>query len=185
MNIMTEMPYLRIPEPPGKMSATSVLIRLLDGIGFRYRWVTEGLNKEDMWFQPCETSMNIWEVLEHINELTNFIEAFINGKDARKYDNPPQNAHTPTCLNEMRRSTLDAISRTRNSLTFHDDRYLANRKHPVPGEVGGFPLWSLINGPLCDTLTHIGQIASWRRINNNPVPNADAFHGEPPKKVNT
>ena len=182
---MSEMPYLRIPKPPSELSANSILIRLLDAIGFRYRWATENLNQEDMWFQPCETSMSIWEVLEHINELTNFIEAFINGKDVKKGDNPPQNAYTPTCLNEMRRSTLDAISRTRSSLTFHDEGYLADRKYPVPGEVGEFPIWNLINGPLCDALTHIGQIASWRRINNNPVPNADAFHGEPPKNVKT
>jgi hypothetical protein len=28
----------------------------------------------------------------------------------------------------------------------------------------------LINGPIADALTHIGQIVSWRRINGNPQP---------------
>lgn len=181
MGIMNELPYLRIPEHSAEMSATSVLIRLLDGIGFRYRWATEGLNEEDILFRPCKTSMNMWEVLEHIHELTDFIEAYINGKSVLKGDNPPKNAYTPSSLGEIQRLTLEAILRTRNSLTRHDDRYLARRKYPVPGEIGKFPIWNLINGPLCDTLTHIGQIASWRRINNNPVPGADAFHGEPPR----
>ena len=45
---MTELPYYTLPDPPTEMTATGVLIRLVDSFGFRYRWATEGLREEDM-----------------------------------------------------------------------------------------------------------------------------------------
>ena len=44
------------------------------------------------------------------------------------------------------------------------------------------PFWSIINGPLADGLTHVGQVASWRRMAGNPVPVADVFRGLPPAR---
>ena len=41
-----------------------------------------------------------------------------------------------------------------------------------------YPIWYLINGPISDVLTHIGQIASWRRIAGNPVERVSPFSGE-------
>lgn len=32
------------------------------------------------------------------------------------------------------------------------------------------PFWYLINGPIADALTHVGQISSWRRMAGNPQP---------------
>ena len=43
-----------------------------------------------------------------------------------------------------------------------------------------FPFWNLVNGPLADALTHIGQVNSWRRIAGKPAPPADVFRGLPP-----
>ena len=43
-----------------------------------------------------------------------------------------------------------------------------------------FPFWYLVNGPLADALTHIGQVNSWRRMAGKPVPPADLFRGLPP-----
>jgi len=40
----------------------------------------------------------------------------------------------------------------------------------------------LINGPFSDALTHVGQVASWRRINGNPILGANVFFGTPPKE---
>ncbi len=51
------------------------------------------------------------------------------------------------------------------------------------GRQGGeaFPVWNALNGPLADALTHVGQIAAWRRLAQRPVPRADVFRGRPPK----
>ena len=171
---MKELPYYRIPEAPESMSATTVLIRLIDGLGFRYRWATEGLRVEDMEFQPCNSSMKVWELLAHIHGLLLVSEGFITGKELEEI--------TPVRLEERRRKTLDAVLRIREALLELDDEFLGNRMYSPPWDEREFPIWNLINGPMSDALTHVGQIASWRRINENPILKARVFHGEPPKK---
>lgn len=78
---MNELSYYRIPEAPSSMSASNVLVRLLDGLGFRYRWATEGLTEDDMGFQPCSSSMSVSELLAHIHGLLQVSEGFITGKE--------------------------------------------------------------------------------------------------------
>jgi len=43
------------------------------------------------------------------------------------------------------------------------------------------PFWHIINGPISDALTHIGQINSFRRLAGNPTPKANVFVGLPPE----
>jgi len=38
-----------------------------------------------------------------------------------------------------------------------------------------YPLGNLINGPIADALTNIGQIAGWRRIAGHPLPKKTLF----------
>jgi hypothetical protein len=170
---MIELPYTKIPEPPKTMSATTVLIRLIDGIGFRYRWATEGLKEIDMNFQPCGTSMTVQELLAHIHGLLMISESYLTDKDLVKIE--------PVKLDERRRLTLDTVLRIRESLLESDDGYLADRMYKVPWSSEELPVWYVINGPLSDVLTHIGQIASWRRINENPIKKASVFFGTPPQ----
>ena len=171
---MDELPYYRIPESPESMTATTVLIRLLDGLGFRYRWATEGLKVEDVEFQPCSSSMKIGELLAHIQGLLLVSEGFITGNEVGKI--------TPASLEERRRKTLDTVVRIREALQGLDDEFLEKRMYSPPWDEREFPIWNLINGPLSDALTHVGQIASWRRINDNPILKARVFHGEPPQE---
>ncbi|MCK5671198.1 hypothetical protein KAI10_07435, partial [Candidatus Bathyarchaeota archaeon] len=70
----------------------------------------------------------------------------------------------------------------REALQGLDDEFLEKRMYSPPWDEREFPVWNLINGPLSDALTHVGQIASWRRMNGNPIPGARVFHGEPPKE---
>ena len=169
---MNELPYTKIPEPPREMSAATVLVRLVDAIGFRYRWATEGLREEDMNFQPCSTSMKVRELLAHIQGLLSISESYLT--DAERVEIGSLN------LYERRRRTLDTVLRIRDFLLMLDDDYLAEREYKVPWATEPLPVWYLINGPLSDALTHIGQVASWRRINNNPIMRASVFFGTPP-----
>ncbi len=171
---MNELPYYRIPEAPKSMSAVTVMIRLFDGLGFRYRWATEGLRAEDMDFQPCSSSMKIGELLAHIHGLLLVSEGFITGDEQEKI--------TQVGLDERRKKTLDAVVRIREALQGLDDEFLGNRMYSPPWDEKEFPIWNLLNGPLSDALTHVGQIASWRRMNDNPILKARVFHGEPPQK---
>jgi hypothetical protein len=174
MKKLNELPYYRIPEPPKGISAKGILIRLIDGVGFRYRWATEGLRLDDMDFQPCDTSMKVRELLSHIHSLLKVSESFITRKEFEKVKS--------VSLEERRRLTLETVVRIRDTLLELDDDYLGSKMYRVPWSSEEFPIWNLINGPLSDSLTHIGQIASWRRINDNPVLMANVFLGEPPKE---
>ena len=41
-----------------------------------------------------------------------------------------------------------------------------------------YPFWYMLNGPIADALTHVGQITTWRRIAGNPQPNGvNVFKG--------
>ncbi len=171
---MTELPYYVLPEPPEKMNATGLLIRLVDSFGFRYRWATEGLRDEDMEFHACDSSMSLDELLTHVHGLISVTEAFIMGNEREKI--------VPTSLEERRRKTLKIACRLREELHTIDDEYLGKRRYMVPWASKEYPIWWLINGPLSDALTHVGQIASWRRINGNPIPGANVFYGTPPKE---
>jgi hypothetical protein len=48
--------------------------------------------------------------------------------------------------------------------------------------VEGRPFWHIINGPISDALTHVGQINSFRRLAGNPTPKANVFVGSPPRE---
>jgi hypothetical protein len=47
------------------------------------------------------------------------------------------------------------------------------------------PFWHIINGPIADALTHVGQINSFRRLAGNPTPKVNVFIGLPPENKNT
>jgi hypothetical protein len=47
--------------------------------------------------------------------------------------------------------------------------------------IDGRPFWHVINGPIADALTHVGQVNSFRRLAGNPTPKANVFLGLPPK----
>jgi hypothetical protein len=171
---MSDLPYYTLPDPPKQMNATGLLIRFIDTFGFRYRWATEGLTENDLHFQACDTSMNLEEILTHIHGLISATDAFITGKKREDIKDET--------FEDRRRKTLVKTVRIKEELSKLDDHYLENRRYNVPWDSGEYPLWYLINGPLSDAFTHVGQVASWRRINGNPIPNANAFYGTPAKK---
>jgi hypothetical protein len=47
--------------------------------------------------------------------------------------------------------------------------------------IDGRPFWHIINGPISDALSHVGQINSFRRLAGNPTPKANVFTGSPPR----
>jgi len=171
---MTKLPYYTLPDPPEKMNATNLMIRFIDTFGFRYRWATEGLREEDMEFQACDSGMKLSELLTHIHGLITVTETFITGNEREKIE--------PTSLELRRKKTLEWVVKIKESLLKLDDTYLEKRQYKVPWAGKHYPIWYLINGPLSDAFTHLGQVASWRRINNNPIPGANVFYGTPPKE---
>jgi len=157
--------YCRIPIYPDHLSSTSILTRLLDGLGFRFYWATDGLRSEDYSFRPAKDTMSIEELVIHVWALMNWVSSSALKKPYKK----PKNGVA------AREEALMIIYDLRERmLTMSDDELKTL-------QILDKPFWHLINGPFSDALTHTGQINSFRRLAGNPVAGANVFKGEPPK----
>jgi hypothetical protein len=56
---------------------------LVDGIGFRYRWATEGIDEGSLGFRPAPDCMSLGELLQHIHGLLRWVGERA-GLDARE-----------------------------------------------------------------------------------------------------
>ena len=161
--------YYWIPTYPDHLSGTSVLTRLLDGLGFRFYWATEGLRAEDYAYRPAEDTMSIEELAIHVWALMNWVSSSALKKPHTK----PKNGAA------AREEALVIIHDLRETILAMSDKDLEKLL------IQGKPFWHLINGPFSDALTHTGQISSFRRLAGNPVAGANVFKGEPPKVKKT
>ena len=154
---MPSKPFEQLPDPPEVYRGHTVLVRLVDGLGFRFRWAVEGLRETDRDFSPGHDAMTIGALVDHIRELVLMV------RDAFRLD--------VAASGTADEQTLQHLWAIREALTSLDDRELETleiRKHP---------LWYAVNGPLADALTHVGQINLLRRLNGNPCPRVSVFRG--------
>jgi hypothetical protein len=159
--------YYRIPDYPTRVSSAAILARLLDGLGFRFYWATDGLRQEDYTFRPAADVKSIEELTMHVWQLMNLIST---GALKTKQYKKPKNGR------DAREKALIIISDLKKAMLSMSDEELAMLT------LLGKPFWHIINGPVSDALTHTGQINSFRRLNRNPCAGANVFKGEPPKK---
>ena len=158
--------YYRIPDYPDHVSGAAVLARMLDGLGFRFYWATEGLRPEDYGFRPAPDVMSIGELTMHVWDLVAWVSSSSLGK---QYDKPKDGV-------AARDEALKVIRDLRETFLKMSEGDLAGLR------IRDLPFWHIVNGPFSDALTHTGQINSFRRMNGNPCAGANVFRGEPPKK---
>ncbi|MBV6640581.1 MAG: hypothetical protein KI791_07685 [Cyclobacteriaceae bacterium] len=155
-----ELPYQSIPEVPQSFTPATTVARLIDGLGFRYYWATEGLRSDDLIFRPSEEARTTDETLTHILSLC-FNASKVIGIEAKVVD-----------LNELdfeakRKLTLETLMaastllKKNPNINLEDLNLLAGSRE--------FPFWYIINGHLSDALTHVGQVVSFRRTSGNPI----------------
>lgn len=154
-----QTPFYEIPEIPETESATNSIARFIDGLGFRYRWATEGLTENEFNFRPQESSMNMQELIEHIHSLADVANRTFGGSKRR--------TRSLENFMEIRNETIEIYLDLSNHLKEMNDEDLKNCNLDTRA-YGTFPFWNLLNGPVADALTHVGQITSWRRIAGNP-----------------
>jgi len=65
----SDLPYFQIPDYPESYSAYTVAARVIDGLGFRYYWATEGLTEKDLVYRPSEEARSMLETIDHIQNL--------------------------------------------------------------------------------------------------------------------
>ena len=152
------LPYAAFPPAPDHYSAGTVVSRLLDGLGFRYYWATEGLRPVDLIFKPSPQARTSQETLEHIYYLSTIIINVAEGNQ-----NPPVQYKT---FEELRKATLDNFKKASTILIGYGDGDMENLKAAFGDKT--LPFWNMINGHISDCLWHIGQVVSFRRSSGNP-----------------
>lgn len=168
---MSNSLFQALSPTPDSINSGAILSRFIVAIGFRYQLATKGLTAKEIHFRPVEGSMNMLELLDHIYKVLSWgYQAF--DKNA-KIEFPEKN------FEGYRNGTLKVCQAFHNRLLEMSDEEILQTKVHLKRTNTTFSFWYLINGPLADVLTHIGQINSWRRIAGNPVDRISPFTGEP------
>ncbi|MFH4967586.1 hypothetical protein V8G61_05200 [Gaetbulibacter sp. M240] len=159
------LPFREIPEQAESYTAGSVASRMIDGLGFRYYWATEGLRAEDLEYKPSESGRSSEETVDHILGLSQFILNSLGGEVESQKDIKNLG------FNAMRKQTL---------LNFQvASEILRNTKDLIKFDNERFPFWNIINGPISDAIWHCGQIILLRRASGNPYNSkASVFSGK-------
>ncbi|GAA4816663.1 hypothetical protein GCM10023330_26420 [Litoribaculum gwangyangense] len=159
-----KLPYYEIPEEAETYTAGTVASRMMDGLGFRYYWATEGLRAEDLSFKASESGRTSEETIDHILGLSNFILNSIS-------DTGIKSSEEVFTFEEKRIQTLLNIEKASNILKEIDDLSKFDNDR--------FPFWNIINGPISDALWHCGQVVMLRRASGNPFNSkASVFSGK-------
>lgn len=149
-----KLPYYEIPEPAENYTAGTIASRMVDGLGFRYYWATEGLRPEDLNYKASETGRTSDEIIDHLFGLSSFILNSISESTEKTKDSKDMS------FDEKRKQTLLNFKNASEILLNTDDisKYDNDR----------FPFWNIINGPISDALWHCGQVVMLRRASGNP-----------------
>ena len=162
-----ELPFSSIPAAPQDYTAGNSISRMIQGLGFRYHWATEGLRAEDLEYRPTKEAQSTLGTLQHIYGLTKTIlNAAKNEASKRPAPSPPDN------LEALRAATLKDLQQAATLfLNYSEDEIEGlNIIFEREGKQSRFPVWNLINGPIADALYHTGQVVSFRRTSGNPIP---------------
>ena len=160
-----KLPYYQIPDYPENYTAGSVAARLIDGLGFRYYWATEGLRTQDLEYRPSTEGRACKETIDHIYGLSKVIvnaaTKTINDRtNAQKEDFTFEDKRKQTLLNFLEAS---AILRSQKDLSEYK---LIFKSQYGTSE---YPFWNNINGPIADAIWHTGQVVLMRRASGNPL----------------
>ena len=155
--------YYQIPDNPEAYTANTVAARMVDGLGFRFYWATEGLQPEDLSYKASAEGRTIEATVEHIMGLT---QVLLNAVEGKPNEGGEQEV---TSYEQKRAKTLDNIKRAseilkseRGELGDYDMIFVGTRG------TSEYPFWNLINGPIADAIWHSGQVVMLRRASGNP-----------------
>ena len=160
-----DLPYKVIPDYPAEYTPGNVTARLVDGLGFRYYWATEGLTEENLQYKSNDEGRTIDQTIDHIWGLTR-IAMNSTKKVATTFD---VNS-TEMTFQEKRRQTLGFIKLASDNLRkcSQKDFEEMDMIFKSPNGTQTYPFWNQLNGPIADALWHVGQVVSMRRGAGNP-----------------
>ena len=168
-----QLPYYEIPEHSEKYTAGTVAARVVDGLGFRYYWATEGLRDEDLNFKPSEDARTTKETIDHIYGLSRVIVNSTLNKPNDRAEEPEMT------FAEKRKKTLENIKIAADILRKSEDLSQFTIIFQRGENTSEFPFWNQLNGPIEDAVWHCGQVVTFRRSSGNPYNSkASVFSGK-------
>jgi len=182
MDSLSALPYVSIEHTPEDFSGNSVLMRMIDGLGYRYYWGTEGLRPEDLAYDPGNEGATCEALIKHIYGLSEVIYNTVAQIPTER-----SSGASDLSFDEYRTKTLHNLKAASELLRTNKDLKLEECQIQFKrGEkISSAPFWNLMNGPLADAIYHTGQIVSYRRTTGNPInPLVSVFSGRnrSPKK---
>ncbi len=164
-----KLPYYEVPEYPESYTAGTMAARMIDALGFRFYWSSEGLTETDLVYKPNDDVRSTEKTIDHILGLSNIILNSTLKKQNGKNDTSDMS------YLEKRAQTLKNLKTAADILRESDD---ISQYKIIFGD-NEIPFWNQINGPIADAIWHCGQLASFRRSSGNPInSNVDHFNGK-------
>lgn len=171
------LPYHEMPPAPTSFLPGNVLARMIDGLGYRFYWATEGLRPEDLRYRPTEEARSSSETIDHILSLSTMIVYAAEGTP-----NTEATSHMRALPWLKKRAyVLNNLLKASQLLADKNEAELATLRITFSreGNTSEVAYWNMINGPIADAIYHSGQIVSFRRISGNPMnPKVDVFRGK-------
>ena len=160
-----ELPFAQMNKSEADFGPGNMLKRMIDGLGFRYYYASENLRPEDLDYRPNSDARSTGETLDHIYDLSLTIS---NAAMTRPNIRPAEKKQMTYA--EMRAQTLINLKAASDAMKGLNQQQVEQLKiiFQTPRGNSEFPVWNLINGPIADALTHVGQVASYRRSSGNP-----------------
>ena len=172
-NTNKDLPYSEIPEAPSQYSAGGVVARMVDGLGFRYYWATEGLRKEDLAFKPSTEARTSLETIDHILGLSTTI------LNSALHKTNEGNDFSGLTYDQKRELTLVNLKSAADIFRTSEDLNEFTIVFKGSRGTSEYPFWNQINGPIADAIWHCGQVVSFRRSSGNPFNSkASVFTGK-------
>jgi len=165
-----DLPYYEVPEYYSEYTVGTVTARMIDGLGFRYRWATEDLRAEDLKYKASEEGRTTEETIDHILGLSRVI---VNS--ALKVPNDSTKENPVLTYEQKRKETLENFQTA--SMIFQKEKSLDefNIEFVSETNTSEFPFWNQLNGPIADALWHCGQVVLLRRASGNPLRKGVSF----------
>lgn len=170
------LPYREIPPYPSDYASGNLVARMIDGLGYRYYWATDGLTEKDLGHTPSEKGRSAMETLVHIYVLSQSILKTNQGEPVLRLDR--ENNHS---FKELRKMTLNNFKKASDLVLSKDisDLEQLSIVFEEEGNKSEFPYWNIINGMIADCIHHTGQVVLMRRASGNPQnPNVNVFLGK-------
>ncbi|WP_299128995.1 hypothetical protein [uncultured Winogradskyella sp.] len=164
----TELPYYEVPNYPKEFTAGTMAARMVDALGFRFYWASDGLTEKDLAYKANEGGRSTEATIKHIYDLSKIIaNSTLKKTNSRTEDE--------LSYSEMRIKTLNNLKTAADILRASDD---ISQFKIIFGEQE-IPFWNQVNGPIADAIWHCGQLVIYRRSTGNPInPKVNHFTGK-------